>query len=45
MTIPRLGRRVWAAKTSFCAMPKMSDDQERLVRQLLGVESITPNGP
>jgi hypothetical protein len=45
MTISRLGRRVWAARKGFCAMPKMAGDQERLVWQLLGPASLAPNGP
>lgn len=45
MTISRLSRRVWAARKGFCAMPKMTDDQERLVYRLLGVDVLAPNGP
>ena len=45
MTISRLSRRVWAARKGYCAMPKMTDDQERLVCQLLGLDSLAPNGP
>lgn len=45
MTLSRLSRRVWAARKGFCGMPKMTEDQERLVCQLLGIESVLSNGP
>ena len=28
MTIARLGRRVWAARRGYCAMPKMTEQEE-----------------
>ncbi len=45
MTLSRLSRRVWAARKGYCAMPKMTDDQELLVCQLLGIESVLQNAP
>ena len=45
MTISRLGRRVWAARRGFCAMPKMTDDQERVVLELLGGGVPPANSP
>jgi hypothetical protein len=45
MTVARLSRRVWAARKGFCDMPKMSEEQERLVARLLGPGVVAPNAP
>ena len=45
MTISRLCRRVWAARKGFCSMPRMTEEQELLVLQLLGLDAVRPNAP
>lgn len=45
MTVSRLTRRVWAARKGFCDMPKMTEDQERLVSRLLDPVVAAPNAP
>ena len=45
MTVARLSRRVWAAGKGYCAMPKMSEEQEWLVARLLDPVIAAPNAP